>query len=66
MCRFEEKTSFGSPTSCSRYGFQKRPKSTSNNNNGFIDDDEFVVLCDLFVSKNLDFPYDSYAQFDLA
>ena len=36
-----------------------------NHNNGFINDDEFVVLCDLFVSKNLDFPYDSYAQFDL-
>ena len=34
-------------------------------NDGFIDDDEFVVLYDLFASKNLDFPYDSYAQFDL-
>ena len=32
---------------------------------GFIDDDEIVVLYDLFASKNLDFPYDSYAQFDL-
>ena len=29
-CCFEETTSFGSPTSCSRYGFQKRPKSASN------------------------------------
>ena len=29
------------------------------------DDDEFVVLYDLFASKNLDFPYNSYAQFDL-
>ena len=37
----------------------------SNHNHGFIDDDEFVVLYDLFASKNLDFPYDSYAQFDL-
>ena len=27
-----------------------------NHNNGFIDDDEFVLLYDLFVSKNLDFP----------
>ena len=36
-----------------------------NHNDGFIDDDEFVVLHDLFASKNLDFPYDSYAQFDL-
>ena len=36
-----------------------------NHNDGFIDDDEFVVLYDLFASKNLDFPYDSYAQFDL-
>ena len=24
----------------------------------------FVVLYDLFASKNVDFPYDSYAQFD--
>ena len=36
-----------------------------NHNDGFIDDDEFVVLYDLFASKNLDFLYDSYAQFDL-
>ena len=36
-----------------------------NHNDGFIDDHEFVVLYDLFTSKNLDFPYDSYAQFDL-
>ena len=36
-----------------------------NHNDGFIDDDEFVILYDLFASKNLDFPYDSYAPFDL-
>ena len=36
-----------------------------NHNDGFIDDDEFVVLYDLSTSKNLDFPYDSYTQFDL-
>ena len=36
-----------------------------NHNNGFIDDHEFVVLYDLFASKNLNFPFDSYAQFDL-
>ena len=36
-----------------------------NHNDGFIDDHEFVVLYDLFASKNLDFPYDSYTQFDL-
>ena len=36
-----------------------------NHSDGFIDDDEFVVLYDLFASKNLDFPYDSYAPFDL-
>ena len=36
-----------------------------NHNDGFIDDHEFVVLYDLFASKNLDVPYDSYAQFDL-
>ena len=27
-----------------------------NHNDGFIDDEEFVLLYDLFVSKNLDFP----------
>ena len=27
-----------------------------NRNDGFIDDDEFVLLYDLFVSKDLDFP----------
>ena len=32
-----------------------------NHNDGFIDDDEFVLLYNLFASKNLDFPYDSYA-----
>ena len=36
-----------------------------NHNDGFIYNDEFVVLYDLFASKNLDFPYDSYAPFDL-
>ena len=35
-----------------------------NHNNGFVDDDEFVLLYDLFASKNLDFPYDSYGPFD--
>ena len=29
------------------------------------DGDEFVVLYDLSASKNLDFPYDLYGQFDL-
>ena len=36
-----------------------------NHNDGFIDDDEFVVLYDLYTSRNLDCPYDSYAPFDL-
>ena len=36
-----------------------------NHNDGFIDDDEFVVLYDLFASKNLDVQYDSYVQYDL-
>ena len=36
-----------------------------NHNDGFINDDEFVALYDLYASKNLDFPYDSYAPFDL-
>ena len=34
-----------------------------NHNDGFINDDEFVVLHDLYASKNFDFPYDSYAPF---
>ena len=36
-----------------------------NHNDGFIDDDEFVVLYDLYTSRNLDCPYDSYALFML-
>ena len=32
-----------------------------NHNNGFIDDEEFVVLC----IEKLDFTCDSYEQFDL-
>ena len=36
-----------------------------NHNDGFTNDDEFVVLYDLCASKNLDFPYHSYAPFDL-
>ena len=32
---------------------------------GFIDDEEFVLLYDLYASKDLDFPYDAYAPFDL-
>ena len=36
-----------------------------NHNDGLIDDHKFVVLYDLSASKNLDFPYDSYTQFDL-
>ena len=51
MCRLAGTTSFGSLTSCSL--------------DGFIDDDEFVVLYDPYASKNLDFPYNSYTPFDL-
>ena len=40
-------------------------RNVRNHNDAFLDDDEFVVLYDLFTSKNLDFPYASYAQFDL-
>ena len=36
-----------------------------NYNDGFIDDDEFAVLYDLYSSKNFDFQYDSYTPFDL-
>jgi len=36
-----------------------------NYNDGFIDGDELVVLYGLYASKNLNFPYDSYAPFDL-
>ena len=31
----------------------------------FIDDEEVVLLYDLYSSKDLDFPYDAYAPFDL-
>ena len=33
-------------------------------NDGFIDDDEFVLLYDLYASKNPDLTYDSYAPFE--
>ena len=36
-----------------------------NYSNGFINDDEFVVLYDLYASKNLDFHNEWYAPFDL-
>ena len=37
-----------------------------NHNNGFIDDDdEFVALYNLYASKNLNFPYNSYVPFNL-
>ena len=36
-----------------------------NYSDGFINDDEFVVLYDLYASKNLDFHNESYAPFDL-
>ena len=32
---------------------------------GFIEDEEFILLYDLYSSKDLDFPYDVYAPFDL-
>ena len=32
---------------------------------GFINDEEFVLLYDLYSSKDLDFPYDAYAPCDL-
>ena len=32
---------------------------------GFIDDEEFILLYDLYSSKDLDFPYDVYSPFDL-
>ena len=34
-------------------------------NDGFIDNDEFVFLYDLYASRNPDFPHDPYAPFDL-
>lgn len=34
-------------------------------NDGFINSDDSFVLYDLYVSKNLDFPYDSFAPFYL-
>ena len=61
VCCFEVTTSFGSLTGCSCYGFQKlRNLLLINHNSGFIDIDEFVVLYDLYASKNFDLPYDSF------
>ena len=34
-------------------------------NDGFIDDDDFVFVYDLYASRNPDFPHDPYAPFDL-
>ena len=34
-------------------------------NHGFIDDDEFVFLYDLYASRNPDFLHNLYAGFDL-
>ena len=36
-----------------------------SHDDGKINDEEFLVLNDLYVSKNADFPYDSYTPFDL-
>ena len=36
-----------------------------SHDDGTINDEEFLVLNDLYVSKNADFPYDSYTPFDL-
>ena len=68
MCCLAGTTSFGSLTSCSWYGMafkNVRNLLLINHNDGFIDDDEFVVLYDLYASRNLDFPCDSYTPFDL-
>ena len=32
---------------------------------GIIDDEEFIVLYDLYSSRDPDFPYDHYTAFDL-
>ena len=52
-------------TKSSSVGLSSSSAIIRNHNDGFIDDDGFVVLYDLFASKNLDFPYDWYAQLDL-
>ena len=36
-----------------------------SHDDGMINDEEFLVLHDFYFSKNADFPYDSYAPFDL-
>ena len=30
-----------------------------------ISDEEFLLLCDSFISKNPDFPHENYQRFDL-
>ena len=36
-----------------------------SHDDGLIDDEEFIVLHDLYASRDPDFPYDVYAPFDL-
>ena len=36
-----------------------------SHDDGLIDDEEFIVLHDLYSSRDPDFPYDVYAPFDL-
>ena len=36
-----------------------------SHDNGFIDEEEFILLYDEYTSTNLQFPYDDYPRFDL-
>ena len=36
-----------------------------SHDNGLINDEEFIVVYDLYSSRDPDFPYDMYAPFDL-
>lgn len=36
-----------------------------SHDDGLIDDEELIVLYDLYSSRDLDFPYDCYTAFDL-
>ena len=50
----------------SRYELVQPSHSTSlSHDDGLLDDEEFLLLYDQFPSRNPDFPYDTYPNFDL-
>ena len=50
---------------CAYYSLVCSSSASSNQDNGTISNEEFLVLYDLYFSKNADFLYTSYTSFDL-